>query len=57
MAAEKSEKPRKDLSSRQHAFLKAYVKGKALKQSAIEARYSKKNADQSGYQALKAIKG
>ena len=57
MAAEKSDKPKKDLSSRQHAFLKAYAKGKTLKQAAIEAGYSKKNADQSGYQALKAIKG
>ena len=56
MAAEKSDKPKKDLSSRQHAFLKAYAKGKTLKQAAIEAGYSKKNADQSGYQALKAIK-
>jgi hypothetical protein len=49
--------PQKDLSSRQHAFLKAYAKGKTLKQAAIEAGYSKKNADQSGYQMLKAIKG
>jgi hypothetical protein len=57
MATEKSDKPRKDLSSRQHALLKAYAKGKTLKQAAIEAGYSKKNADQSGYQALKAIKG
>jgi len=57
MAAKKSDEPKKDLSSRQHAFLKAYAKGKTLKQAAIEAGYSKKNADQSGYQALKAIKG
>lgn len=57
MAAKTSDKPRKDLSSRQHAFLKAYARGKTLKQAAIEAGYSKKNADQSGYQALKAIKG
>ena len=57
MAVEKSGKPKKDLSSRQHAFLKAYAKGKTLKQAAIEAGYSKTNADQSGYQALKAIKG
>jgi phage terminase small subunit len=35
----------------------AYAKGKTLKQAAIEAGYSKKNADQSGYQVLKAIKG
>jgi hypothetical protein len=56
MEAEKPGKPKKDLSSRQHAFLKAYAKGKTLKQAAIEAGYSKKNADQSGYQALKAIK-
>jgi phage terminase small subunit len=49
--------PQKDVSSRQHAFLKAYAKGKTLKQAAIEAGYSKKNADQSGYQVLKAIKG
>ena len=56
MAAKKSNMPKKDLSSRQHAFLKAYAKGKTLKQAAIEAGYSKKNADQSGYQALKAIK-
>jgi terminase small subunit-like protein len=57
MATKKSDKPPKNLSSRQHAFLKAYAKGKTLKQAAIEAGYSKKNADQSGYQALKAIKG
>ena len=57
MAAKTLDKPKKDLSSRQHAFLKAYAKGKTLKQAAIEAGYSKKNADQSGYQALKAIKG
>ena len=56
MATKKSGKPKKDLSSRQHAFLKAYAKGKTLKQAAIEAGYSKKNADQSGHQALKAIK-
>jgi hypothetical protein len=56
MATKKSDKPKKDLSSRQHAFLKAYAKGKTLKQAAIETGYSKKNADQSGYQALKAIK-
>jgi hypothetical protein len=56
MATTKSNRPKKDLSSRQHAFLKAYAKGKTLKQAAIEAGYSKKNADQSGYQALKAIK-
>jgi hypothetical protein len=57
MAAKKSDEPKKDLPSRQHAFLRAYAKGKTLKQAAIEAGYSKKNADQSGYQALKAIKG
>ena len=56
MATNKLDKPTKDLSSRQHSFLKAYAKGKTLKQAAIEAGYSKKNADQSGYQALKAIK-
>jgi len=56
MATKESDKPKKDLSSRQNAFLKAYAKGKTLKQAAIEAGYSKKNADQSGYQALKAIK-
>ena len=56
MAAKTLDKPKKDLSSRRHAFLKAYATGETLKQAAIEAGYSKKNADQSGYQALKAIK-
>jgi hypothetical protein len=35
MAAKESSKTKKNLSSRQHAFLKAYAKSQTLKQAAI----------------------
>jgi hypothetical protein len=37
--------------------VKAYAKGQTLGDAAIEAGYSAKNPHQSGYQALKQIKG
>ena len=60
MAAEKSKsgKPQKKrINSRQRAFLKAYAKGKTLKEAALQAGYSPKNAAQSGFQALKGVQG
>jgi hypothetical protein len=58
MAAKKSksgEPQKKRINSRQRAFLKAYAKGKTLKEAALQAGYSPKNAAQSGFQALKGV--
>jgi hypothetical protein len=57
MAPKKSKDQEKRLQSRQDKFVKAYPNGKTLGDAAIEAGYSAKNPHQSGYQALKQIKG
>jgi hypothetical protein len=60
MAAKRSksgEPQKKRINSRQRAFLKAYAEGKTLKEAALQAGYSPKNAAQSGFQALKGVQG
>jgi phage terminase small subunit len=60
MAAKKSksgEPQKKSINSRQRTFLKPYAKGKTLKEAALQAGYSPKNAAQSGFQALKGVQG
>jgi hypothetical protein len=55
MKSKSAEPQKKRINSRQHAFLKAYAKGKTLKEAALQAGYSPKNAAQSGFQALKGV--
>jgi hypothetical protein len=42
---------------RQEKFVKSLATGKTLAEAALDAGYSPKNADQSGYQALNALRG
>jgi hypothetical protein len=57
MKSKSAEPQKKRINSRQHAFLKAYAKGKTLKEAALQAGYSPRNAAQSGFQALKGVQG
>ena len=52
---ELSKKPRRRLTAKQQALIRALTKTKHLGKAAIEAGYSPKNATQSGAQALAAI--
>jgi hypothetical protein len=42
---------------RQQKFIRGIAAGKTLTQAALDAGYSKKNPDQSGYQALAQLRG
>jgi hypothetical protein len=48
---------RKELSPRQMKLIKARAEGKTYAQAAIAAGYPEKNARQSGFQAMKQIRG
>jgi hypothetical protein len=51
----RKKKPRPN--PRQEKFIKGVAAGKTMTQSAIDAGYSPKNADQSGYQVMNALRG
>jgi hypothetical protein len=48
---------KRKLNPRQMQFIKGIAKGKTLTQAAVDAGYSPKNADQSGYQVLNTLRG
>lgn len=54
--AKHGRKPRKP-TPRQENFVKGIAAGKTLTQAALDAGYSPKNPDQSGYQALNTLRG
>jgi hypothetical protein len=53
----KRDRKKKPLNLRQQKFIQGLAKGKTQTQAAIDAGYSPKNADQSGYQALNTLRG